>query len=74
MRFPVLTHLFRLADLAEAFGDSVNSPSALAYSFGAASIGMGLYWLWSKTEGKINPLVDLNAQTRALNVSSNQYL
>ena len=63
-------HSFRLADLAEAFGDSVtSSPSTLAYSIGAASVGMGLYWLWSKTEGKINPLVDLNSQTRVLPVS-----
>jgi hypothetical protein len=69
-RFGFLIVYFRLADLAESFGDSVtNSPSSLAYSLGAATIGMGLWWMWQKpSEGQIKPLVDLNSQTRVLSV------
>jgi long-chain acyl-CoA synthetase len=53
----------RLADLA----DSVSgSPSSLIYSLGATAVGMGLWWMWAKTEGQVNPLVDLSSQTRVL--------
>ncbi|KAI6181270.1 Arachidonate--CoA ligase [Aphelenchoides besseyi] len=67
----------RLADLAEWATNSTQSTitnalgggqsSSLVYSVGAAAaIGMGWYMWSSKPDGKVRPLVDLNAQTRVL--------
>ncbi|CAD5227713.1 unnamed protein product [Bursaphelenchus xylophilus] len=44
-----------------------SAPTSVYYSVGAAAtIGaMGLWWMWSK-EGKVKPILDLNAQTRVL--------
>ncbi|KAI6176239.1 Arachidonate--CoA ligase [Aphelenchoides bicaudatus] len=61
----------RLADLASLSDSITSSPSTLASITVGGAAAMGLYWLWnSKSEGKINPLVDLNSQTRILSDGS----
>lgn len=67
--------LFRLADLTEwatnGAQSSANANSSIVYSAGAAAAlgAMGLWWMWSsRPEGKIQPLVDPDSQTRVLSV------
>ncbi|KAH7714877.1 long-chain-fatty-acid--CoA ligase 6-like isoform 5 [Aphelenchoides avenae] len=67
----------RLADLTEwatnGAQSSANANSSIVYSAGAAAAlgAMGLWWMWSsRPEGKIQPLVDPDSQTRALSDGS----